>query len=57
MAKLDKKKKKPIKKALEPTKKYILKVDYPTSRGVKKAGQAVYLTEKAAETLIKLKKI
>ncbi len=60
--------KKPVKKKAEtpiiekkevkaPLKKYTLKRDYPTSKGVKKAGQTIELNEKARKLLTQQKYI
>ena len=51
-----KNKKKPVATPkIEPTKQYVLIRDYPTSKGVVKAGKKIELTIKGAQILTKQK--
>lgn len=52
---IKKKAKTPVVEKKEPTKKYTLIRDYPTSKGVKKAGSSIELTERGRQILTKQK--
>lgn len=47
----------PVIEKKEPLKKHTLKRDYPTSKGVKKAGTTIELNERARKLLTKQKYI